>query len=103
MCNIYSLCFMFIRVFNVSIDFIAANDSSCINGAIRLNPLNKSISATQGLVEICIAGRWNKTCSSNISNGDARALCTIMRLPSKRKFKIMYLFNFMLSLIFFFA
>ena len=67
------------------IDFIAANASSCINGAIRLNPLNESISATQGLVEICIAGRWNRTCSSNINNDDARALCIIMGLPSNGK------------------
>ena len=68
------------------IDFIAANASSCINGAIRLNPLNESLLApTQGLIEICIAGRWNRTCSSNINNDDARALCTIMGLPSNGK------------------
>ena len=73
------------HIYDFSIDFITANASSCINGAIRLNPLNKSTSATQGLVEICIAGRWNRTCSSNISNDDARALCTIMRLPSNGK------------------
>ena len=73
------------HIYNLSIDFIAANASSCINGAIRLNPLNESTSATQGLVEICIAGRWNRTCSSNISNDDARALCTIMGLPSNGK------------------
>ena len=72
----------------LSIEFIAvANNSRCINGAIRLNPLNESLLApTQGLVEICIAGRWNRTCSSNISNDDARALCTIMGLPSNSKF-----------------
>ena len=70
------------------IDFITANASRCINGAIRLNPLNESTSATQGLVEICIAGRWNRTCSSNISNDNARALCTIMRLPSNGKINL---------------
>ena len=71
---------------DLSIDFIAANASSCINGAIRLNPLNESLLApTQGLIEICITGIWKRTCSSNINNGDARALCTIMKLPSNRK------------------
>ena len=73
------------HIYDFSIDFIAANASSCINGAIRLNPLNGSTSATQGLIEICIAGRWNRTCSSNINNDDARALCTIMGLPSNGK------------------
>ena len=84
----------YIHIHDFSIDFIAANASSCINGAIRLNPLNGAIrlnplngstSATQGLIEICIAGRWNRTCSSNINNDDARALCTIMGLPSNGK------------------
>ena len=71
---------------DLSIDFIEANASSCINGAIRLNPLNESLLApTQGLIEICIAGRWNRTCSSNIGNNDARAICTIMGLPSNCK------------------
>ena len=70
----------------LSIDFIIANSSSCINGAIRLNPLNESLLApTQGLVEICISGKWNRTCSSNIANGDARGLCKIMGLPSNGK------------------
>ena len=70
------------HIYNLSIDFIAANASSCINGAIRLNPLNESLLApTQGLIEICIAGIWNRTCSSNIRKSDARALCTIMGLP----------------------
>ena len=74
------------HIYTLSIDFITANASSCINGAIRLNPLNESLLApTQGLVEICIAGRWNRTCSSNIGNGDARGLCRIMGLPSNGK------------------
>ena len=79
----------YVHIYNLSIDFIAANASSCINGAIRLNPLNESLLApTQGLIEICIAGIWNRTCSSNIRNSDARSLCTIIGLSSKRKFKL---------------
>ena len=75
----------YVHIYILSIDFITANASSCINGIIRLNPLNESISATQGLVEICIAGRWNRTCSSNIGNNDARGLCRIMGLSSNGK------------------
>ena len=92
----------YVHIYNLSIDFIEANASSCINGAIRLNPLNESLLApTQGLIEICITGRWNRTCSSNIQNSDARSLCRIMQIPSECKFNIMYQFNqslFILSL-----